>query len=177
MSAVGTGRADTRIGSTLRRGLGLVLLGAAVFCLYLGASGSLLGMALGRSGADMLGLVVCVLAWIPFALFLLLGLMCSPPGTGPDRLAITVLTGSLLTLFTWLSVGLMLLSPTVDAALPPGHDYPAFGRVGLLACPFLLILLLPAGLRLRRMSRAPGMPSGTVARTSQSPPKLQPPEP
>lgn len=139
------------------RFLSIVLLTLAGFFLYVAASGSLAGIMMawhGRFAAT--GLVIAIVAWIPFALFLALGLVCSRRGEAADRAAITVLLGALLTLMVWLSVGLMLVSPDFTALLPRRHNYLFVGRVALFACPALLLLIVPAGMRARTMSRRTG---------------------
>ena len=144
------------------RFLSIVLLSLAGICLYAAASGSLFGIMMASHGRFIeTGMVIAIVAWIPFALFLALGLVCSRRGETVDRAAITVLLGALLTLLVWLSFGLMLLSPDFAAMLPPGHNYLFDGRVALLACPALLLLIVPAGLRARTMSRRTGHVTST----------------
>ncbi len=136
----------------------IVLLGLAGFSLYAAASGSLLCVAMGRSGGELavVGLVLAIIAWIPFAVFLSLGLVCSQRGTRRGQAAITILIGALFTLIVWVTLGMLLQSPAFTATLQRGPDYASAGRLTLLACPALLLLIVPSGLHLRRMSREAG---------------------
>ena len=138
--------------------LSIVLLGLAGFCLYVAASGSLLCFLMGRSSEELavVGLLLAIIAWIPFAVFLSLGLVCSQRGTRRGRAAITILIGGLATLIVWVTLGTMLQSPAFTAILQRGPDYASAGRLGLLACPALLLLIAPAALHLHRVSRKAG---------------------
>lgn len=149
--------------------LSIVLLSLAGFCLYLAASGSVLGFALGRSNEEQAfaGLVIAIIVWIPFAVFLSLGLVCSRRGARSWRASITILAGALFTMLTWVTIGALLLSPVFTAALQPGHDYASDGRLALLVCPVLLLLIVPAALHLRSVWRNRRMDDWSVTRTSQ----------
>ena len=148
------------------RVVSVVLLSFAAFCLYLGASLSLAVLAIPWMEPHLTGpairvalAVVAVLGWLPFAIFLLGGLACVRWRQGGQRAAVAVLCGALLTAMTWITMGASMPSPGFDVMLPPGHDYPAAGRVLLCASLATLPLIGPIGWWLQRRSTAAAVTS------------------
>ncbi len=136
---------------SVRGVLGTVLLVAAGFALYgwLLACLILVAVAIGQA-LKPVAIVVLVVPTILVAVLLPLGLAVAPGRHGTRRLALVGLCSGLFTLLVGVIVGSFLCSPVAASLVTGVQVPPGFGRHLLLACPVLLVLLVPCALRLRR---------------------------
>ncbi len=140
--------------------LGTLLLVVGGFALYCWLLVCLIAVAVAIDQGPRLVLVVLPSVWlVPVAALLALGLAVAPGRHGGRRLALIGLCSGLFTLLVGVLCGTFLCSPAAVSLFLQAVPIPAgFGRHILLACPALLVLLVPSALRLRR-SPPPGLPT------------------
>lgn len=137
---------------SVRGVLGTVLLVAGGFALYCWLMACLILVAVATDQAlKPVAILVLVFPSILVAVLLSLGLAVAPGRHGTRRLALVGLCSGLFTLGVGVFIGGFLCSPLAGSLLPDVQIPPGFGRHLLLACPVLLVLLVPCALRLRRL--------------------------
>ncbi len=140
---------------SVRGVLGTVLLVAGGFTLYSWLLFCLIAVAVAINQRLTPAMLVLLIVWlVPVAALLAIGLGVAPGRHGIRRLALVGLCSGLLTLLVGVLGGAFLCSPFAVSLLPTTQIPAGFGRHLLLACPVLLLLLVPCALRLRRPLQA-----------------------